>query len=226
MAKGMMGMKRFWIILIAVLPAAAADNNALLDSWLAAQSQLKTWSADLTQTRTMKTLKHSQQAKGHLIFQAPNNFRWELTSPSQTIAIRNADDMTVIYPKLKRAERYPLGGAGNEPWRDALALMDAGFPESRVELDKRFKLLSVAITNDLAHIVMEPKSAMAKKFMDQVELFLRTNDFSMAANQLRFADGSIMRNDFTNTAKNPVIPPHSFHAEIPADYKIIEPLKK
>ena len=212
--------------LVLSFSALAADTNAFINQWLTAQSNLKTWTADFTQTRTLKTLKQPLKSQGHLTFAAPNNFRWQLGDPAQTIAIRNSNEMTVVYPKLKRAERYPLGGAGNEPWRDALALMDAGFPSSGAELDNRFKLISLRFTNDLAQITMEPRSAMAKKFMSEVQLFLRTNDFSMSANQLQFSDGSILRNDFTNAVKNPDLPADAFDSKIPGDFTVVEPIKK
>jgi outer membrane lipoprotein-sorting protein len=212
--------------LLFAFSVCAADTNAFINQWLAAQSNLKTWTADFTQTRTLKTLKQPLRSQGHLIFAAPNNFRWQLGDPAQTIAIRNSNEMSVVYPKLKRAERYPLGGAGNEPWRDALALMDAGFPTSRAELDNRFKLVSLQFTNDLAQITMEPRSAMAKKFMSEVQLSLRTNDFSMTANQLQFSDGSILRNDFTNAVKNPTLDVGAFDAKVPSDYTVVEPMRK
>jgi outer membrane lipoprotein-sorting protein len=221
-------MKRFCLcfVLLSFSSARAADTNAFLDAWLSAQSQLKTWTADFTQTRTLKTLKQPLRAQGHLTFAAPNNFRWQLGDPAQTIAVRNSNEMTVIYPKLKRAERYPLGGAGNEPWREALALMDAGFPTSRAELENRFKLTSISFTNDLAEIKMEPRSSMAKRFMTETLLVLRTDDFSMLANQLHFSDGSILRNDFTNAVKNPTLPVDAFAANIPADFNVVDAMKK
>lgn len=221
-----MNLFRLVFLIALSLSIGAADTNELITQWLAAQSNLKTWTADFTQTRTLKTLKQPLKSTGHLIFAAPNNFRWQLGDPAQTMAIRNSNEMTVVYPKLKRAERYPLAGAGNEPWRDALALMDAGFPTSAAELENRFKLLSIRLTNDLAQITMEPRSAMAKKFMSEVQLSLRTNDFSMAANQLQFSDGSILRNDFTNAVKNPPLNADAFQAKIPAEYNVVEPMKK
>lgn len=219
---------RLTILIFAMTVARtfAADTNEFLNSWLAAQSELKTWSADFTQTRTLTALKQPLQSPGRLLFQTPNNFKWELGTPAQTTAIRNSNEMVVIYPRLQRAERYPLGGSGNEPWRDALALMDAGFPENRAELEAKFKLLSITATGEVAQIIMEPKSSLAKKFMSEVQLFLRTNDFSMAANQLKFADGSTLRNDFTNGTKNPPLPANAFSTEIPAGFKVVEPLKE
>lgn len=214
------------LLLFLMVVSCRADTNDVLDAWLLAQSKLKTWTADFTQTRTLKTLKQPLKSQGRLLFAAPSNFRWQLGDPAQTIAIRDADEMTVIYPKLRRAERYPLSGSGNEPWRDALALMDAGFPSSRAELDARFTILSVGNAGEIVRIQMEPRSATARKFMSQVQLFVRTNDFSMVANELRFADGSILRNDFTNTVINPTLPTNAFTATIPAGFEVVEPMKK
>ena len=223
---GLAKMMKVLILVFCVCSAMAADTNAVLQTWLAAQAELKTWSAGFTQTRTLKTLRQPQTATGFLLFAAPNNFHWEITNPVPTVAIRNSNEMVVVYPKLKRAEKYPLSGAGNEPWRDALALMDAGFPSSRAELESRFKLISISQTGDVAQIVLEPRSAMARKFMSEVQLTLRTNDFSMAANQLKFADGSVLRNDFTNAVKNLTVDEKAFVAELPKDYAVIEPMKK
>src|SRR5262249_20656241 len=77
----------------------AADTNAILNSWFAAQTNLQTWSADFTQTRTLKALTQPLVAVGRVWFAMPNRFRWELGSPPQTIALRNADEMLVIYPR-------------------------------------------------------------------------------------------------------------------------------
>src|SRR6185295_11710688 len=121
----------------------AADANVVLDFWFASQTNLHTWSSDFTQTRALKTLTQPLVATGHLWFATPNRFRWEMGSPAQTIAVRNAEEMFVIYPRLKRAEKYPLGGNTSKEWRDMLSLLDAGFPHDRTELDSRFNVLSI-----------------------------------------------------------------------------------
>src|SRR4051812_12130823 len=79
----------------------AADTNALLSNWIAAQTNIHTWSADVVQTRTLKSLSKPLTAYGHVWFEAPSRFHWELTNPTPSIAIRSADEMLVIYPKLK-----------------------------------------------------------------------------------------------------------------------------
>ena len=89
---------------------AAADTNTLVTAWLAAQTNIQTWSADFIQTRTFKSLTQPLMATGQVFFAAPNRFHWELGRPAQTIAVRAPAEMLVLYPKLKRVERYPLSG--------------------------------------------------------------------------------------------------------------------
>jgi outer membrane lipoprotein-sorting protein len=219
-----------WLVVFGLWTASsvglrAADTNAFLATWLRAQGELKTWSADFTQTRTLKVLTEPLRTPGRLWFVAPDQFRWELGQPPQTIALRRPNELFVIYPKLKRAERYPMSAHGGEAWRDALALLDAGFPSGRAEFVARFRLVSLLETNGLATVRLEPRSASARKFMKEILLTLRTNDHALTANELRFADGSTLRNDFTNAVANAVIPPDRFDPALPADVKVVEPLK-
>src|SRR6266436_480015 len=97
----------------------ATETNSPVIAWLAAQMNVQTWSADFTQTKTLKSLVQPLTATGHVWFAKPGRFRWELGHPPQTIAVRSGDEMRVIYPNLKRVEVYPLKEAGQ--WRDALA---------------------------------------------------------------------------------------------------------
>ncbi|TAL01476.1 MAG: outer membrane lipoprotein carrier protein LolA, partial [Verrucomicrobia bacterium] len=100
-----------------IISSRAADTNAVLNGWFASQTNLQTWSADFTQTRALKTLTQPLVATGHISFAVPNKFRWELGRPAKTIALRQADEMFVIYPMLKRAERYPMGDKAPGEWR-------------------------------------------------------------------------------------------------------------
>src|SRR4051812_23933481 len=57
-----------------MLSARAADTNAVLSTWIAAQTNIHTWSADVVQTRTLKSLTQPLTAYGHVWFEAPNRF--------------------------------------------------------------------------------------------------------------------------------------------------------
>jgi outer membrane lipoprotein-sorting protein len=204
----------------------AADTNAVLTGWLAAQTNLHTWSADFTQTRTLKALTQPLLATGHISFTMPNQFRWELGQPAKTIALRNADEMFVIYPRLKRAEHYPIGEKAPGEWRDMLSLLDAGFPRDRAGFDAQFRILSLTQTNRSWLLGLQPRSEFAKKMMKEIRVGLATNDFSLTSSELVFIDGSRMRNDFTNAVLNPALDGNLFTWKPDADFKVTEPLSK
>jgi outer membrane lipoprotein-sorting protein len=204
----------------------AADTNAVLDAWFAAQAQVHTLSADFVQTRTLKTLVQPLVAGGRLWFSLPNQFRWELGRPAQTIALRHADEMFVIYPRLKRAEHYPLGAAAPRAWRDAMSLLDAGFPRTRKEFDAQFQIQSLTQTNGTWRVALQPRSAAARQIMPELRVSLATNDFSLAATELVFVDGSRMRNDFTHAVANAALDQNLFQWKPPADFKVTEPFAK
>lgn len=217
------------LALLSVLAAAklhAADTNAVLDSWFAAQANVHSLSADFVQTRTLKTLVQPLTATGRLWFAPPNQFRWELGRPAQTIALRHADEMYVIYPRLKRAEHYSMGVSAPREWRDAMSLLDAGFPRTRKEFDAQFQVQSLVESNGTWQVALQPRSAAARQIMPELRVMLATNDFSLAGTELVFVDGSRMRNDMTNVVINAPLDEKMFQWKAPADFKVTEPFAK
>ena len=213
--------------ILSVLQTIRADQtNAVLDAWFAAQKGLHTWSADFIQTRALKTLTQPLVASGHISFAMPNEFRWELGQPAKTIALRHGDEMFVIYPRLKRAERYPLGAGTPTEWRDTMSLLQAGFPHDRKEFEAQFQILSLTETNGAWQFSLQPKSVFARRMMPELRLGLATNDFSLASTELIFVDGSRMRNDFTNAVLNPALDEKLFEWTPPAGYKVAEPMQR
>jgi outer membrane lipoprotein-sorting protein len=204
----------------------ADETNSVLDSWFAAQKNVHTWSADFIQTRALKTLTQPLVAKGHISFAAPNDFCWELGQPAQTIALRHGDEMFVIYPRLKRAEHYPIGAGTPTEWRDTMSLLQAGFPRDRKEFDSQFQILSLTETNGAWQLSLQPKSVFARRMMPELHIGLATNNFLLASTELIFVDGSRMRNDFTNAVSNPVLDENLFKRTPPEDYKVTNPFTK
>jgi outer membrane lipoprotein-sorting protein len=206
-------------------PAPAADTNAILTAWFAAQTNLQTWSASFIQTRSLKTLVQPLTSTGRVSVAFPDRFRWELGNPPQTIALRRSEELLVIYPRLKRVERYPLDAGQTGPWRDAAAMLEAGFPRSRADLEARFRLLTVTETNAVCQITLQPKSAMARRLMPELRVTLKTQPFSVLATEMQFADGSRMRNDFTHELFNPELDAALFDFKSGADFTVVHPAR-
>ena len=183
-------------------------------------------SADFVQTRTLKTRVQPLVATGHLWFSPPNQFRGELGRPAQTIALRHGDEMFVIYPRLKRAEYYPLGASAPRAWRDAMSLLDAGFPRTRQEFDAQFEIQPLPETQGRWLVALQPRSVAARQVMPERRVSLTTNDFSLAGTELVFVDGSRMRNEFTHALANAVVDENLFQWKPPADFKVTEPFAK
>jgi outer membrane lipoprotein-sorting protein len=205
--------------------AEAAKLDPLFGQWFAVQTNLQSWSADFTQTRSLKVLAQPLISTGR-VWVATSRFRWELGQPPQTIALRQPDQLVIIYPRLKRAEKYPLSGVPAGPVKDAFALLDASLPRDRAAMEDRFNLLSAAQTNSTLRVALQPKSASARKFISEIRIAFRTNDFSIAMTEMQFADGSSLRNDFENVVLNPVIPPEKFEAALTPDITVVEPLRR
>jgi outer membrane lipoprotein-sorting protein len=209
-----------------VRAAAQAPLSAPVQSWLAAQTNLHTWSADFTQTRTLQSLTEPLTATGHVWFQAPERFRWELGHPPETVAVCAHASLMLIYPQLKRVERIPLGGNQSGPWGEALTMLQAGFPQSAAALQSRYQVISQAVTNGVCRLLLQPRSGAVRRMMPRMEIDFDTKDHLLRGTELEFSDGSTLRNDFDHIVANPKLEESLFSPQIPPDYKVVEPLKK
>src|SRR5437867_1916002 len=205
---------------------SAAEPSSLLGSWLTAQANIHTWSAELVQVRSFKTFTQPVTNHGRVWFAAPDRFRWEIGEPATTIAVRQQAQLLVIYPKLHRAERYPLDGTAAGPWKDTLSLLETGFPRSAPELEARFKVASQSVTNGVCEVVLSPRSASARRMMPQIQIAFATNDFALRATELHISDGSTLRNEFGAATLNEKLDEKLFTPELGPDYKLVAPLKK
>ena len=205
--------------MLPTIHAGPLDTEAVLKGWFAAQKDLRTWSASFTQTRRLKALTQPLQTSGRIWVALPDRFRWELGEPAQTLAVRRTNELVIAYPRLQRAERYALGDASPGPWKDALALLDAGFPRSRADLDVRFRVTGLTTTNAAYALKLEPRSAATRRFLPTIELTLATNGFHLLATQVTFADGSTLRNDYRDAQINPPVEDARFEPPIEPGYQ-------
>jgi len=215
----------FLIFLFLGTVSHAADYDAQFNQWFGVQTNLQGWAGDFTQTRMLTVLNQPLVSHGK-VWVKPGEFRWELGQPAQTIVLRRPEQLLIIYPRLKRAEKYPLDAVPTGPMKDALALLDASLPRDRATMEKNFQLLSATATNATLQMTLQPRSEAARKMIGQIVIGFRTNDFTIAVTEMKFADGSKLHNDFTNVVLNQPIEPKMFEVDLPPDYTVVEPLKK
>jgi outer membrane lipoprotein-sorting protein len=211
--------------LIASSLEAAEPATDLLDRWFAAQQNLKTWRADFVQTRTLKALSNPLTTPGRAMFQAPHEFRWELGQPAQTVAIRGMNELVVLYPKLSRAERYPVNAEQAGRYKDLLVLLEAGFPRDRKSLEASFRIMKQTSIEGRHEVSLQPRSSNAKRLMPELKLSFRTSDLSLLSTEMIFSDGSSMRTEFKQPELNPKLEADLFSTAIPTGYQVSEPMK-
>jgi outer membrane lipoprotein-sorting protein len=212
------------IVSLGISMASNAEERSLVPQWLNAQTNIQTWTAEVRQVRSFKTLAQPLEERGQVWFAAPNQFRWEIGNPAKTIAVRQPDQMLVIYPRLQRAERFPLDGNQAGPWKETLVLLEAGFPRSQSELDAKFRIASETRSNDVCQVLLVPRSASARRMLPQLRIAFSRTDFTLRLTELQFADGSSLRNEFTNGVINATLPEDTFKPQLGPEIKIVEPL--
>ncbi len=215
----------FWVSwLAAAMFADAQDTNVLFEKWLDVQTNLQSWNGDFTQTRSLKVLAQPLVSTGK-VWVRPGEFRWELGQPPQTIVLREPNQLLIMYPQLKRVEKYSLDNPPAQ-LKDALSLLDATLPRDRATMQKQFRLLAAAETNSVLQMTLQPNSASARKFIGQIIIGFSTNDFSIALTEMKFADGSSLRNDFSHVVMNQPIEDSRFELKLPPDFTVREPLRQ
>ncbi len=204
-------------------PLAADDNERIIGEWLAKQGEVKTWVADVTQTRKLRSLTRPLESQGQVWFAQPNRFRWQLGSPPRTIAVRTADQLLVAYPRLRQLEKYPMTGELDESWKQVLALLEVGFPSDPETFHASYEVLSVTAADDRWHLELRPAAKQARRLIERVRLELAGSGFELAATELEFPDGSTMRNDFSGHRINPELDASVFELDT-SGYEVANPL--
>lgn len=208
---------------LATFNVTAAYDNTLLDEWLVKQVAIKTWAANVVQTRKIKSLLRPLESRGQVWFVQPNQFRWQLGDPPRTIAVRTQQELLFVYPKLKQMERYPFNNITDPAMQQALALLEVGFPSNPERFHARYELLSVTTTGGVRRFELQPKDEQARRLLNKVRLDVLTQGMILLATELEFPDGSTMRNAFSKHKLNIKIDESLFRIEA-KDYQVVEPL--
>lgn len=205
-------------------PAEKPQESAALNQWLAHQQTVDTWTADVKQTRKLKVVKRPLTTPGRIWFVGPRRFRWELGQPVRTLAFRREQQLLVLYPQLKRAEKYEFASVHDPALQQARLLMDVGFPAEPNAFHREYELLDQGETETVHRFSLRPRQEQARSLLTGLTLQVRKSDWALLETEMQFPDGSSMSNTFTG---------HQFNIELPDDilepdlegYTLEEPLK-
>ena len=217
------------VLLLTLFPKVRAEidsSREFFTAWLAQQKEIRTWSADVVQIRKLKSLVRPLKSRGQVWFLQPNRFRWQLGDPPRTIAVRKEDELLIIYPRLKQVERFAADDAVDPAWKQALALLEVGFPSDAETFFARYKLVSTKQFKKSWRFELRPAADEARRLLDRVTVEVSKRDFALLATELVFPDGSTMKNLFIHRQLNPELDETLFDFEIGEGYIVTNPLKK
>ena len=193
--------------LFLVLHSLRASGESTIDlsplkACLEAQGELKSVSADFTQTRALKTLKSPVAIKGHFWFSTPDRFRWQFGDPPKTIIIGGRDGSLVIHPLQKHAEKTPASGAASAGNRKIFEMMGMSGKRTLDEFQRHMQVMSLRTEGTRCHLEMLPKDPSATRGLSSINL-----DFDSATGQwLGFEivtrEGSSIRTELSNVRTN------------------------
>ncbi len=193
----------FSLTLLATLSLRAAQPPDLtpVKKWIARQDDFHAVSADFTQTRALRALRDPLKSPGHLWFSEPDSFRWELGDPVKTIVLRKGDDVFVITPAKKRAERHPANG--RQDGIQSMATMSFQLAKDFAEFQRKYETLEVSAEGNRCHLEIAPRDPQTRKFLSKIQIDFDTASGEMLAFEVLTRDGSSMRNEFSNVRVNP-----------------------
>jgi len=213
----------FFVVLAGVTQLCAAEVMDLspVKRWIIHQNNLHAVTADFTQTRSMSALRGPLENKGHLWFNAPDSFRWELGSPAKLIALRKGNTIYLIQPAKKRAERSVVGNMNQNAGGLGLGMMNIPFARDFDTFQKQYETLAISTEVNTCHLAILPRDPQARKMLTCLKLDFDTTNSHLRSFEIRTRDGSSMRNDFTNIQVNTKINPSVFDFDFKG-YEVVD----
>lgn len=204
--------------LLAPCPALAGDTEILRD-WIAKGRDIRSFSADFVQTRTLRTLRMPLKSEGHVWFQAPRQFRWELGSPPRAAALRIGDDAWLIDLKKKRAKKFDLEAAGDDAMMRNFLVLEFPIARSYEEFTRRFEILATDSGDGWAAVELVPREPEMREMVQRATFVFEPASGDLMRFDLTFRDGSRLRNEFSNVCTNVRIDPAVFTFD-PAGFRV------
>lgn len=193
------------------MAAAATIDDAPVRRWVARAGELKSVAADFRQERYLRALTKPLITPGKLWYRADGAMRWQIGEPPKTIALRlrAGAHVTVLEPAAKIRRSFSAEQAGMSG--GAIALLDAGFPESYEAFEKRFRV--EAVDRDEAgawRVTAQPRDPALTVAVQRMVFRVDAETSHLRGIEIWLRDGSRIENHFTALTENAPVPDSLF----------------
>jgi outer membrane lipoprotein-sorting protein len=203
---------------------AQAVDMTPVNKWVEHTAKLKTFSANFTQQRFLRTVRKPLESQGTIAFAAPGSVRWEARGQVNMIAtVKAGGDLTIQHPNKEHPEeqkaevitRAMLQEKGDG---QGLALLESGFPQSMAEFQKKFDVTKVEKQGDFWQVDAKLIGG-ASKAVTKVVFQIQDGAFTLSGLQFHFRDTSRVESRFTTFIENPKLPKDCFVPDL-TGYKL------
>lgn len=212
----LLGLLLLSITLHGAAGSPAADDPAPVPAPLKRMieqgKKIHSLSADITETRQLRTLSRPLFSKGRLWFAAPSSFRWENGPSGETVLIGNAGEMFLIRRGKEEAGSCTRVGGDRPPAQWPLGIPGL-FPWDHDALLRSFRVESVAIRSGVCHAEMTPLGGGSLRGVSSLHLDFNAEDGRWIRLRIITREGSSLLEEFSNVRINPVIPGHLFRTD-------------
>lgn len=198
------------------LAHAAEIDTAPLQSWLKAQSGIKTLQTDFIQERKLAALKNPVSTPGTMFLRKGGSMRWNLGKPVKTTALSDGKTIHLIDLEKKRARALPVDSSRA---RAFTLLGDSALNGGLNGFRNVFELVEAKMTQGIYQLTTRPKDRSLRKQMPWVFFDIDPGLNQLRALEVQLEDKSRIRTIFTKARINQAIPKGTFEFDL-SGYKV------
>ncbi len=197
------------------VPGLGDDAGGVVEKWLAGQADIRSLTADFTQERRLREGRRPIVTEGKFSFKAPGAFRWQMGDPAMTVALQKQDgELVVANLKRKRATVYPRAVLEREEAAMGFSFIEAGFPKTLAEFEKKFSVREVESSDGIHHVTVTVNDRRTSIGLRKMVFAIAEGSYELRGFYLRFRDSSSITMRFTGVQRNPELAEDAFSLDL------------
>ena len=180
------------------------------------QAQVRTMTANFTETKELRLLRDPVVSKGKFYYTRPNDVLWEYTDPTPKAFLISRDELLAYYPEEKRAEKLDISRYQSR------LLKVFGIGQVSEDLKKYYELSlsEPGPRQGIYELILSPRRRMVRKRIEEVRFWIDSKSFLPLRMQYFEKDGDKTTLAFDDTQVNGVIDEATYRIDLPPDVKI------
>mgnify|MGYP000459230995 CR=1 FL=1 len=167
-------------------------NQAPLEAWLTRQASIRTLDSSFTQERRLPALKNPITTAGRLSFSKPNQVRWQLGEPAQTLAISDGKILTLIETGTKTARQT----AADSPQAARFSLLSGKAFQSLETFNNAFEVVESRSLGSTHQYTVKAKDRRTRAQIPWIFLEIDSVKNELRALEIELQDKSRLRTVF------------------------------